>query len=76
MKMQSKTQWTLLGLWLRKMWQGLLDGVARQSEPKVWQSVDRSGNLRWNVYHPGTRESAVLDSEQEVRIWLEQSFYR
>ncbi|PSB32211.1 hypothetical protein [Stenomitos frigidus] len=65
-----------LGMWLREMWQDLMDVVTYKPELKVWQSVDRSGNLWWNGYNPATGDSVVLESEQEVRIWLAQSFCR
>ena len=45
-------------------------------EPKIWQKRDRYGNFYWVVYDPTTGHSSYFSSEQEVRIWLEQRYYR
>ena len=46
------------------------------NELEIWQSRDRHGNLLWNVHDPRSGRSAQLDSEQEVRIWLEERYYQ
>lgn len=53
-----------------------LEEQAITAEPKVWQSTDESGQVWWHVYSPRTGERADLISEDEVCIWIEQSFYR
>lgn len=46
------------------------------NEPQVRQRRDRFGQMYWQVYDPATNCSATLNSEQEVRQWLEQRFYQ
>ena len=49
---------------------------SQRQEPKIWQKRDRYGNLYWVVYDPTTGHSSCFSSEQEVRVWLEQRYYR
>jgi hypothetical protein len=48
--------------------------ISHSPEPEVWQSADSVGNLWWHVYDPMTGQSADLESEEEVQIWLEEHF--
>jgi alpha-D-ribose 1-methylphosphonate 5-triphosphate synthase subunit PhnH len=57
----------------RKTRRSLFTLLAGQSEPKIWQTVDRAG-IVWHVYDPVTGSSADFISEQEVRVWLEQRY--
>lgn len=52
------------------------DLFLHSSEPKIQQKRDRSGNLYFKVYDPMTQHSCTLDSEREVRVWLEKRYYR
>jgi hypothetical protein len=45
-------------------------------EPKIWQGRDRFGKLYWRVYDPSRDRSITFTSEQEVREWLDQRFYK
>lgn len=69
----------MMTIWQR-CWKFLNQPAAQNraitAEPEVWQSVDSSGQTWWHVYSPRTGERADLASEDEVCIWLEQSFYR
>lgn len=56
--------------------QTLFKSLAGGNEIEIWQSRDRHGNLLWNVHDPRSGRSAQLDSEQEVRIWLEERYYQ
>ena len=49
---------------------------SQRLEPKIWQKRDRYGNSYWVVYDPTTGHSSCFSSEQEVRVWLEQRYYR
>lgn len=60
---------------LGELWQTLIAAKAREPEVQVRQTVARVGNTWWNAHNPTTGKSANLHSEQEVRIWLEQSYY-
>jgi hypothetical protein len=45
-------------------------------EPHVWKSADRAGYTWWHVYDPITGQTADLESEEEVCIWIEERLYR
>jgi len=47
-----------------------------QAQLRIWQTTDRYGHLWWNIYDPITRQSIQLPSEQEVRIWIDESYSR
>jgi hypothetical protein len=68
-------QFTLLS-WLGRYWQTLIDGFSRQPELRIRQRRDLQGNLWWIVDDPITNQSAQLASEDEVRLWIEQSYQR
>jgi len=55
---------------------GLFKSLAGGNEIEIWQSRDRHGNLLWNVRDRLSGRSAQLDSEREVRIWLEERYHR
>jgi hypothetical protein len=44
-------------------------------EPEVRQTLDRAGQPWWTVYDPLTGQTAYLESEAEVQIWLEERLY-
>jgi hypothetical protein len=45
-------------------------------EPRIWQSTDREGQTWWHVHDPQTGDRIDLESEEDVCVWIEQSFYR
>ena len=55
--------------------QTLFKSLSGGNEIEIWQSRDRHGNLLWNVRDRLSGRSAQLDSEQEVRIWLEERYH-
>ena len=59
---------------LQRVWQFITDSLSHPSELEVRETYDRSGNLWWYVYDPKTGRSAWLDSEDEVRIWIEKNY--
>lgn len=61
---------------IKRLGQRIAEYFTSQSEIKVWQLQDRSGNTYWRVYDPNTNRSAVFGSEEEVRIWIEEIFYQ
>lgn len=46
-----------------------------QAEPEVRQTLDQTGQTWWTVYDPLTGQTAYLESEAEVQIWLEERLY-
>lgn len=73
-KAKAKIQGFTPFSWLGQCWQAFVDGFFRQSEFKIRQRRDRHGNLWWIVYDPSTNRSAQLAFEDEVRMWIEQSY--
>jgi len=61
---------------IKKLGQRIAEYFTSQSEIKVWQLQDRSGNTYWRVYDPNTNHSATFGSEEEVRMWIEELFYQ
>ncbi|WP_277879383.1 hypothetical protein [Coleofasciculus sp. FACHB-712] len=40
------------------------------------QTQDRIGNISWHIYDPVTARSRHLNFEEEVRMWLDEQYYR
>lgn len=58
--------------WLRRLWRIVDLVLFRDLEPQSWQSVDpQTGQTRWHFYDPTTGQTHHLNSDQEVRRWLE-----
>jgi hypothetical protein len=62
--------------YLKRLGDRIVEYFNSQSEIKVWQRQDRFGNEYWEVYDPNTHRSASFDSEEEVRIWIEELFHQ
>jgi hypothetical protein len=60
--------------WLSKVGQFITDRLFQPAELEIQTTYDRCGNLWWYVYDPETGRSAWLDSEDEVRIWIEKNY--
>lgn len=56
--------------------QGLLTLFAGNSEPRIRQLRDRSGNLYFRIYDPLTQQTYSFDSDAEVRVWLDRRYYQ
>jgi len=64
------------GLKVSKLLQKLVWQLTKETEPIIRQKKSRFSNNYWYVYDPRTGRSAHLASEEEVRIWLEERYYR
>ncbi len=71
----SKPESGLLKNWLTRIWQLIASTVTTSNEPKVWSSKDWFGHTWWNVYFPRTGQTIRLNSEEEVRVWLEENLH-
>lgn len=60
--------------WLKRLWEALDVAFLRSLEPRVWQTVDATGQSHWHLYDPETGKTYHLNSEAEVRCWLQQVF--
>ena len=58
-------------------WVQYLQGwLVNSHEPMIEEKCDRDGNRYWQVYDPITQNLRCFDSENDVRIWLEQRYYQ
>ncbi|MFN6464977.1 MAG: hypothetical protein RMZ41_024595 [Nostoc sp. DedVER02] len=48
--------------------------LADPQELKVWQKVDRYGNIYWQAYDPATRKTFSSGSQADVCMWIEQLY--
>lgn len=70
----SRRQWhpqPTTPTWLKR----LLAFVTGSMEVQVEQRRDRQGQPYWAVYDPQTSQHHRFDTEQEVRIWIDQRYY-
>lgn len=61
---------------VNKVWQYIVTVLAQGQQPRIWQSCDRFGQIGWHGYDPVTERSVCRDSEDEIRVWLEERYYR
>ncbi|MBE9043392.1 hypothetical protein IQ255_03035 [Pleurocapsales cyanobacterium LEGE 10410] len=45
------------------------------SEPKIWERKDRDGNPYFRIFDPKSDRYIYLNSEDEVRWWLDERYY-
>lgn len=74
-KNQSQAKPRLLS-GLSKVLSRLMEFLVAGDELRIWQSSDRFGNTVWNAYDPVTNRSTSLDSEAELRTWIEERHYQ
>lgn len=54
----------------------LVNFFAGSMQPRITEDRDRQGNLYFRVYDPCDRSRHTFDSEEELRVWLEQRYYQ
>jgi hypothetical protein len=62
--------------WLRKIGQWIAARLVSSDEPQVSKIKGSEGHEFWRIYDPVTRITTTLSSEAEVRMWLDQRYYR
>ncbi len=50
----------------------LVHYLTRPNEIRIWQVSDRQGETYWKAYDPYTNTTNYLNSENDLRVWLEQ----
>lgn len=53
----------------------LIEFLKLSDEPRIWETTDRYGHTVWRVYDPVSDRAATLESEDEIRAWLERRYY-
>ena len=61
---------------LKVIWQWMVQVFVGSNELRTWQTYDRYGNNWWHAYDPVTGRYTSVDSEAELRVWIEQHYYR
>ncbi len=61
---------------IKNIWRQIGKRLVQENEPRVWQKRDRFGQTYWYGYDPVTGSSVCRSSEAEMRIWLEERYYR
>jgi hypothetical protein len=57
-----------------RLWQALVKFAKITREPKITLKRNRQGYSYFRIYDPVTGQHHYADSEQAVRIWLEQRY--
>lgn len=60
---------------IARLWQVFISVLSHELEPKVTWKRNRQGVSYLRLYDPRTGQHHYFASEQEARIWLEQSRY-
>lgn len=60
---------------LNKVWQRLLQFFVSGDELRIWQTQDH-GKTWWHAYDSVTGRRTSVDSEEEMRSWIEQRYYQ
>lgn len=60
---------------LKEILQRLLKFFVGGNQLRIWQTYDRAGNNWWHAYDPVTGRHTSVDSEAEMRSWIEQRYY-
>lgn len=61
--------------WLKPLLTKFLNFMTGNESIQIVQRRDRYGDTYWDAYDPATHSHHRFDTEQEVRIWLDQRFY-
>lgn len=63
---------------VRSRWVSVMKSLMTNhaGEPKVYHRRDRQGHSYLEVYDPVTKQTHAFDTAHEVRVWLEQRYYR
>ncbi|KAM3095173.1 hypothetical protein ACKFKF_25595 [Phormidesmis sp. 146-12] len=56
----------------RQVFHGLMNAMTTSLEPRITEKRDRCGNTYYQIYNPTNQTSSTLNSEAEVRAWLDQ----
>ncbi|WP_439566398.1 hypothetical protein [Gloeocapsopsis crepidinum] len=54
----------------------LLQALTSRDRLQVWQKKDRYGRSYWQAYDPVSDSKISLASEAEMRVWIEQRYYK
>lgn len=61
---------------LNQLFQRLTKVILGSNELQIWETCDDSGNSLWHAYDPVTERYTSVNSEAEIRAWIEQRYYK
>jgi len=80
LKPMDETSTSLTSHKLQALWASvsrfIINLLKPTNEPIIEEITDRNGTKRWRVYDPIIEQCAILDSPQEVLVWLEERYKR
>jgi len=71
---ESSRRWNFKQV-IHRIWSSVTELFSPSSELRIFTGRDRHGNTYYRVYDVLTQDLHRFESEDEVRIWLEQSYY-
>lgn len=57
---------------LKKVLHNCVKLLRIEQEIQVWTTTDSHGEILWHVYNPLNHTRVVLNSEEEMLLWVEQ----
>ncbi len=60
---------------LNDLWQAVIGSLETSSELYITQIQDTTGQ-KWKAFDPITGRFAQFDSEEDVRVWVEERYYQ
>ncbi|NJL02654.1 MAG: hypothetical protein HC910_19625 [Spirulinaceae cyanobacterium SM2_1_0] len=61
---------------LTRLVKAVLAATIKAHEPRIRLTRDAQGQPLWRVFDPVSRTHASFARERDVRVWLEQRYYR
>ncbi len=60
----------------KQILQRLMQLFVGGNDLRIWQTYDQFGNNWWHAFDPLTGRYTSVESEAEMRAWIEQRYYR
>ncbi|MGI8934174.1 hypothetical protein [Leptolyngbya sp. BC1307] len=61
---------------IRQWAKAVIDFLTGQQTLSIRKQLSADGTVQWMVYDPDSGSRRLFNSEQAVRVWLEQRYYR
>ncbi|NJN88109.1 MAG: hypothetical protein HC881_19710 [Leptolyngbyaceae cyanobacterium SL_7_1] len=68
------TRWQRLARGVQALWQRSVKSVLGSSDPVIQEFRDSKGDRYFKVYDPITQSSQIVESESELRVWIERRY--
>jgi hypothetical protein len=64
-----------LGQFCQALFRGVVHYLSRPDDVRVWQVKNPDGSVSWRAYDRYSNTTSYLNSEEDLRSWLEQRYY-